>query len=89
MFNQLVTLFIVLAIVSLTSGFLSSPFSRSASKMILKECEDRYKDKNGRCPDQSGYIPFAQDAPEDFAAYQKQLKEKKAAEAAKKAAEKK
>jgi hypothetical protein len=38
------------------------------------------KDAKGKCPGDAGYIPIIKEAPADFAAYQAQLKAKKAAE---------
>lgn len=49
---------------------------------------EHLRDKNGRLPGEAGYYGVERNPPKDFATYQKELKEKKAAEeAAKKAAE--
>ena len=42
-------------------------------------CEKRRVDKNGRCPGEAGYVPPANKAPTDFAAFQKEMAAKKAA----------
>jgi hypothetical protein len=49
---------------------------------------EHLKDKNGKLPGDAGYYgPAERKAPTDFAAYQRELKEKKAAADAAKAAE--
>lgn len=44
------------------------------------KCKDYERDPKGKCPGEAGYRPSLREAPTDFAAYQAQLKAKKAAE---------
>lgn len=55
---------------------------------INAECRDAERDKNGKCPGETGYVSFSKEVVKDFATYQAEQKAKKAAAAAA-AAEKK
>ncbi len=35
----------------------------------IYSCEDRLKDKNGRCPGDAGFVSFSKEAPVDFAEF--------------------
>lgn len=52
----------------------------------LNSCREAEKDKNGKCPGETGYVSFTKEVVKDFATYQAEQKAKKAAEAAAKAA---
>jgi hypothetical protein len=52
----------------------------TATATASSDRQEKLRDKNGRMPGESGYIPVVREAPTDFAAYQSAQKAKKAAE---------
>ena len=57
----------VLAFLAFAAAFAPSRFAIRANAALNSECPENKKDKKGRCPGDSGYVPFVRDAPSDFA----------------------
>jgi hypothetical protein len=57
---------LLLAVLALASAF--APFAKFGRQSVrLNSCEDRLKDKKGKCPGETGYTPVIKEAPTDFA----------------------
>eukprot|EP00607_Mallomonas_marina_P007116 CAMPEP_0182437070 /NCGR_PEP_ID=MMETSP1167-20130531/84797_1 /TAXON_ID=2988 /ORGANISM="Mallomonas Sp, Strain CCMP3275" /LENGTH=474 /DNA_ID=CAMNT_0024629857 /DNA_START=162 /DNA_END=1586 /DNA_ORIENTATION=- len=59
-------------------SFAPHSFKFKAMSALNAQCEAREKDKNGKCPGESGYVSFAKEAPLNFAEYKAMMAAKKA-----------
>ena len=84
---QTIILFIAVMLVA-AMAFRPMPSRvQSGSKLFALENSygEKYRDKNGKMPGESGYVRPDIPVPENWAEYQKYLKEKKAVDEAEKA----
>jgi hypothetical protein len=64
MFKQIIVLLV--AIVAFAAAFAPAP-RFGARQSCLNSCNEKQKDKNGRCPGESGYVSFTKEDPGDWA----------------------